>query len=144
VEMKMWHLVVCPMVHTSIFGTCCHHLQDRIWIKLGQDKKGDQVRERTGGSSCLETEMGRRWDPRRVWGWKGLEWINDVSCWSTELLSVSLCEISLCVTENGIMNFLSSGNKVFNILEFPKCTGNAILENTEPCICWWIVAGLCN
>jgi hypothetical protein len=84
VEMKMWHLVVCPVVHTSIFGTCCHHLQDRILTKLGQDKEGDQVRERTGGSACLETEMERRWDPRRVWGWKGLEWINVVSHWSTE------------------------------------------------------------
>jgi len=58
VEMKVWHLVVCPVVHTSIFGTCCHHLQDRIWTKLGQDKKDDQVRERTGGVACLETEMG--------------------------------------------------------------------------------------
>jgi hypothetical protein len=33
------------------------------------------------------------------------------------------------------MNFFSSGNRVFNILEFPKCfifKGNAIPENTEP------------
>jgi hypothetical protein len=30
------------------------------------------------------------------------------------------------------MSFLSSGNKIFNILEFPKCTGNAIPEITEP------------
>jgi len=39
---------------------------------------------------------------------------------------------SLYFIEDGIMNFLSLRNKVFNILEFPKCTRNAIPENTEP------------
>jgi hypothetical protein len=100
--MKMWHLMVYPVVHISISGTCCHHFQDRIWTKLGQDKKGDQVRERTGGLACLETEMGRSWDPRRVWGWKGLEWINVVSHWSTELLSVSVCEIIYVLLKMGL------------------------------------------